>query len=72
MQLNCPNNSIFWFEMNTYSGVPIKRAGSIKQAGWNFHDFFPDRAGSNKSEQGGKLDIFFTEMVLSRVEFLEI
>ena len=23
-----------------YSGVPIKRAGSIKRAGWNFHDFF--------------------------------
>ena len=22
-----------------YSGVPIKIAGSIKQAGWNFHNF---------------------------------
>ena len=24
----------------TYSDVPITRAGSIKQAGWIFHDFF--------------------------------
>ena len=54
-----------------YSGVPITQAGSTKRAGWKFYEFFSKRAGSNKSEQSGKVHIFFIEMVASRAEFLE-
>ena len=46
-----------------YSGVPITRAGSIKRAGRNFHDIFPNEQAL-LSEQGG---IFITFPKPSRV-----
>ena len=58
----------FWGQVSLegdYSGVPITRAGSIKQAGRIF-------TRTQINEQGGKMDIFSMEMVASREEFLEI
>ena len=51
---------VHWACCVEYSDVPNTRAGSIKLA------------GSYKSKQGGKMEIFSIEMVASREEFLEI
>ena len=60
------------YPIHGYSGLPItrKQAQLSEQGGFSKNP--NKRAGFDKSKQGGKMDIFSTEMIASRDEFLEI